>query len=191
LGVLVSSQLEIFNAALIEVGSDPVTSPDQETERARVCLSRWDFVRDLVLREHPWKSARRRASLPAEGASPLFGWSASFAMPTDPYCLRVPEIDGNESGWTTEGRKILANSSGPINVAFVARVEPDQMDALLAHAVAMRLGAAIAFRLTQQQSNVDRMFKLYSDALRSARSVNATEGFSNDDESSSILDARR
>jgi hypothetical protein len=65
------------------------------------------------------------------------------------------------------------------------------MDALLAHAVAMRLGAAIAFRLTQQQSNVDRMFKLYSDALRSARSVNATEGFSNDDESSSILDARR
>lgn len=179
----------IANIALTELGADLIADLGQNVNNAKVCLARYDDVRDAVLRDHPWNCAQFRFALPAMGERPAFGFAYQYALPTDPYCLRVLRL-ACDVPWKVEGRKILTDQAAPLRGLYVGRIGEDQMDALLAHAVGLRLGAAIAYRLTTSQSQVERMWQLYRDTLRSARSVDGQEGSPEAFADSALLDSR-
>ena len=188
------SKVSIFNAALTELGEDRVTSPSEDTEPAKVCLARYDDVRDAVLRAHPWNSAKRRASL-ASTTAPAFGFANAFVLPTDPFCLRVFRLDPDTHGlhptWKVEGRQILTDEGAPLNIEFIARITDEQeFDALLADAIAMRLGAAVAYRLTNSRSKEKEVRELYRRVLREARSVDGQEGTTDPPLTDEFLDSR-
>ena len=70
------------------------------------------YVFDEVAREIPWAEFIRRATLGLEVATPEYEYAYQFTLPTDPYCLRVLDIDEETQGfnnWRVEGRKLLAH----------------------------------------------------------------------------------
>lgn len=181
---------DIANAALVELGADRITAIDDNSQNAKACAACYPTVLDAVLRSHPWNSATTRAVLPAEGTAPLFGFGYQYPLPTDPWCLRVLDVNGG-ARFKIEGRKILTDEPGPIQVLYIRRIDnPDDMDGQLRHVVALRLGAAVAYRLSNLGDQAGRMMRLFEAALREARSSDAQEGTPDDIEADELLESR-
>lgn len=106
---------EIANQALARVGAESITSGEWTTptnERSRVVKNSWPFVRQAVLREHPWNVVTTREKLLKEGIAneglkPQFDYASSYALPTD--CLRVLEVDTDEQ-WRVERAPVATGS---------------------------------------------------------------------------------
>ncbi|MEO5375945.1 MAG: hypothetical protein H7840_17090 [Alphaproteobacteria bacterium] len=180
----------LVNMALVEVGADPIVDINDGSQNAKMCAARYADIADAILRSHRWNSAMARARIPSSGDPALFGWSWRYPMPTDPWCLRVLEVNGGEP-FKAEGRWILTDLAAPLEVLYIARITPEVMDPLLKRAIAMSLGAAIAFRLTSLGGVAERLATLANSALREARSIDAQEGTPDDVVADEFIGARR
>lgn len=186
-----SSLVDIYNMALGELAADLVADPQQLTSNAKILAARYDDVRDAVLRAHPWNCAITRARLASMGDAPPFEYDYQFKLPNAPYCLRPLELVGVTSKWVVEGRRILTNEAGPLNLRYIARVEnTEDLDALLVQAIAKRLASVCAYKITKKERGVE-LLNEYQKVLAEARAVDGQEGWPEDAEfESSILEAR-
>lgn len=127
------------------------------------------------------------ATLAASADTPI-GWKYAYLLPVD--CLYVRTVDDSERTdyWRVQGRNILTGIQAPLTIVYTRDLTIDPItgvnvtggerldfDALCADAVAMRLAARIAKRITGSDSTADMMEAKYLDALRTAISVDATE----------------
>ena len=83
------SVVDICNEAMDLLGAATITALTENSKEARLCNRRFETVRDSVLRAHPWNVAITRAALAKDSATPAFGFTSQFTLPTDPFCLRV------------------------------------------------------------------------------------------------------
>ena len=88
-----ATEVSICANALRRLGDDPITSLTDDTERARLCNAFYTDARDAVLRSHPWNFAITRTSLAKLSDAPAYGFNYQYSLPTDPYCLRVLEME--------------------------------------------------------------------------------------------------
>ena len=88
-----ATEVSICSNALRKLGDDPITSLTEDTERARLCNAFYESSRDSLLRSHPWNFAITRATLAKLSSTPAYGFAYQYALPTDPYCLRVLEME--------------------------------------------------------------------------------------------------
>lgn len=171
-----ASEVDIINSALNMVGATNIISRGEDSKSARITNQRYDYVRDAVLRAHPWNCAVTRRALTSDTDTPAFGYTNQFTLPTDPYCLRVLGLDYLDIDFLVEGRKIITDEDA-INVKYIARVtDPNEYDQLLIEAIAARLAADTSFALVQSTSLTNAMFALYEGKLSEARFVDASEG---------------
>lgn len=171
-----ASEVDIINSSLNMVGASNIISRGEDSKSARITNQRYDYVRDAVLRAHPWNCAIKRVEVAADSDTPAFGYTYQFTLPTDPYCLRVLGLDYMDIDFSVEGRKIHSDES-TINLKYIARVtDPNEYDQLLIEAIAARLAADTSFALVQSTSLTGTMFTLYEQKLSEARFVDATEG---------------
>lgn len=190
---MATSDVDICNRALDALGADPIASLDDDTTSARRCKRQYPLARDAVLRGYEWNCALRRASLPAEEAAPDHGYLYAYNLPaggSEPYCLRVVEIEGERDFGTSpglggedkalykvEGRQILTDQGSPLNILYIARVEDaSQYDALLADAIAARLRADLAYAFTGSPRVQEEAQKAFREILAEARRADAREG---------------
>jgi hypothetical protein len=173
------SVVSICNRALDLLGADPLTSLEDGTKTANLCLRNFAAIRDIVLRSYPWNSAMRRAGLAALADAPAWGYLFQYELPTGPAperCLRVHRVARGEN-FRIEGRRILTDYPAPLQILYVAQIDdPADFDPLLAESIAARLSVYLAANLTESASRVDAMREYYLDTLALARSVDAQEG---------------
>lgn len=199
-----TSTVDIANFALNIIGASNISSLDENSKPARLVNQRYEGVRDAVFRSHPWNCLIRRAELAQEVDTPAFGYSKQYALPTDPFCLRVLEFSNgslsypqdnmfsNTGGpvFVIEGRKLLTDS-GTARIKYIARVtDPNEYDAGLTEALAARLAMELAYAITGSTSVVQIATALYDEKMREARFVDATEGAPQKLEASDFIDAR-
>ena len=153
------SVVDICNEAMDLLGASTITSLNENSKEARLCNRKFDVARDSVLRSHPWNVAIARAELAASSTSPPFGFTYSFPLPTDPYCLRVLSFWNNNVNnelaaydsnimFKIEGRNILSNEDA-CKIVYISRVtDTEQYDPLLSTAVAHRLASDTAYAIT-------------------------------------------
>ena len=137
------SVVEISNNALNAIGATNITSMDENSKAARVINQVYANVRNEVFRAHPWNCLIKRATLAQDASAPAYGYTFSYTLPADPYCLRVLEYSNgsqtypfdnltNNSGgsvFVIEGRKLLTDES-PAKIKYVARSQdPNEYDA--------------------------------------------------------------
>ncbi len=174
---MATSDVAICNLALTYLGDSSITALTDNTDRARACNAHYANCRDQVLRMHPWNSSLVRTSLAALSDSPAWEWSYQFTLPTDPYCLRVLEVENlDDREWAVEGRFIMSDQS-TLNIKYISRVtDVSEMDPLLIDVIALKLAHTIAFRITgsvQRQTDAMQTFRL---TLREARMMDGQEG---------------
>ena len=198
------STVDIANYALNNLGASNISSLDENSKAARIVNQRYEAVRDAVFRAHPWNCLIRRAQLAQETDAPAFGYAKQYALPTNPYCLRVLEFSNgtlsypqdnmtNNSGgpvFVIEGRKLLTDE-GTARIKYVGRVtDPQQYDASLVEALAARLAAEICYAITGSTSMVQIQTSLYEAKINEARFNDATEGATQRLEASDFIESR-
>ena len=199
-----ASTVDIANFALNNLGASNITSLDENSKAARVVNQRYESVRDAVFRAHPWNCLINRASLAQETTMPAFGYTYQYALPTDPFCLRVLEfsngtlsypqdnITNNTGGpvFVIEGRKLLTDE-GTAQIKYIGRVTDTQLyDASLTEALAARLAAEICYAITGSTSMVQIQTSLYEAKVNEARFNDATEGATQRLEASDFIESR-
>ena len=199
-----ASAVAICNSALNMIGASTILALSEDSKAGRICNQRYEFVRDSVFRAHPWNCLLRRAELAKESTAPEFGDANQYALPTDPFCLRVTEFTNgtlsypqdnmfNNSGgpvFVIEGRKLLTDEA-IAKIKYVSRVtDPQQYDANLIEALAARLAMEIAYAVTGSTTMVQVTASLYEEKLKEARFVDGTEGAPQKLEASDFIEAR-
>lgn len=167
----------IANLAASSIGEDDqLASPDDDTHLSRTVRAVWDLTRRAAIRNSRWNFAMARTSLPAEAlpVAPI-NWTASYRLPAD--CLRViGRLDGRRLSFQVEGKSILADTSGPLNIRYLRDVpEPALWDDSFVMAFAALLGFRIADRITGDRGRKSDAWAAYKDALAEARRCDALE----------------
>lgn len=188
---MATSDVGLCNVALQLLGAGTITSLTENSKAASLCNTLYADARDETLRAYPWNFAQTRAMLARDVLAPTFGFTYSFALPTDPYCLKVNEIDPDDAEYTIEKRKLLTDEPS-VNIRYTARVTAaTEWDAAFTAAFAAKLAAYLAYPLTQNARLVEMLEKKYAMRLSEARTVDAQEGSMQILRAGALVDVRR
>ena len=191
-----ATEVSICANALRRLGDDPIVSLTDDTERARLCNAFYSEARDDVLRSHPWNFSITRQQLSQLSATPLYQYSYQYALPTDPYCLRVLEMEYSDYVFKIEhlagtGR-VLLTDEGTAKIIYIARVtDTAQFDSLFIDTLTAKLSVDLAYPVTGSVQLQQNMQKLFESKLREARSVDGQEGFIDNLVSDTFIDFRK
>ena len=173
-----ASVVQICNSALNQLGASSITALTDNSKNARLCNERYTTVRDAVFRSHPWNCLVKRQTLAADTATPDWGYTYQFTLPAD--CLRVLSIDGYDSNYKIEGRKLLIKSSS-VKLVYVSQVtDPNEMDVLLRETISAGLASDMAYAITANLQTAKLFNEKYILKLSEARHTNASEGYNTD-----------
>lgn len=191
-----ATEVSICSNALRRLGDSPITTLSDNTERARLCNAFYADARDAVLRSHPWNFAITRATLAQLSSTPAYGYSYQYALPTDPYCLRVLEMEYSDYKFkiensATEGRVLLTDES-EAKILYIAKVtDPTKFDAMFVDTLTAKLAVDLAYPVTNSVQFQAQMQKLYQLKLSEARSIDGQEGFIDELVSNTFTDFRK
>lgn len=189
-----SSEVEICNNALLQLGEEPIISLDDVSKKARLCKRFYPDVRDAVLRAYPWRCAtafQKLGQLTGTDALVGTGFTYTYQLPVDPYCLRALLINNSPSSvWQVHGRKLVTDE-GSVTLKYISRLtDPNDFDSLLKDVISCRLAQMIAYPITGNPNMTIAMEKLYEIKIMEARSVDSMEGSSEQYESNDLIDCR-
>ena len=177
------SEIDISNEALDLLGEPPITSFLDGNKAANLCQRNYPVVRDYVLRSFDWSYARTRLALNASVEAPVSGFEYQYPLPTNPYCLRVLDVesdDGRSAGegdvvFSLEGRNILTDEETCI-VLYTARItDVNDMDAMLMRVIAARLAFDMVSSFGGGPDRYELMLRTYHLRLNEAMLVAAME----------------
>ena len=185
------SPVSICNGALIALGEDLITSLNDNTKRAILCLARYDVVRRRVLRDHPWHCAKTRVNLAADVNPPAFGYNFSYTLPAD--CLRVLDLPENDMAeWKVEAGKLLTDEIPPLSVLYIRDLSDCTMfDAGLVQYLERERAVELAEPLTQSPDKEQRMAQKAEQVRSDVELDNAQEGSSQEWDEDVLLRSRR
>lgn len=176
-----ATEVSICSNALRRLGDSPITSLTEDSERARLCNAFYEPSRDAILRSHTWNFAINRATLAKLSSAPAFEYAFQYALPTDPFCLRVLKMEFEDYEFKIEnlagqGRVLLTNE-GEANIIYIARVtDPSLFDSMFVDVLTAKLAVDLAYPVTNSTTLQAQMQKLFERKLSDARSLDSTEG---------------
>jgi hypothetical protein len=184
----VTSEVGICNGALTKVGEETIISLGEDSKAARLCNLMFDRLRDSILRAHPWNFAIKRVELAELTTTPIFGFASQFQLPTD--CLRVLRTDEDQIPHQIEGR-ILLTDAGTVQIKYIAQItDPNLFDSLFIQALEDRIGAELAYNLSDNRALSVDMRAKYKETLKEARAMDGQEGVSDIVEADEWLNIR-
>lgn len=196
---MADSVVDICNQALYLLGANSITALDDDTRVASLCNLIWPEVRDSVLSEHPWNCCIVRDELSRDTETPEFEYSYQYALPTDPYCLRVISTDMDDFvdsdgqaayPWEIEGRFLLIDTA-TVKIKYISRVtDVTKYPPKLVTALAAKMASELAFPVTKNVNLGNQMEALYQRKLADAKMNDAQEGTPKSFESNVLWNAR-
>ncbi len=184
-----TSEVDLCNLALDLLNVGQITSIEKPATVTEELCSRWyDQTRKEALRRHPWNFAGKRAILAPDSTDPLFGFSSQFPLPTDYIRIMylnesVTQFDNPipSNRYTIEDGKILIGNilgadTTQIQLIYVSDfTNVPQMDAGFISYFYTLLAQNMSYKLTQQNSAVERVNALMDQAEGRARAMDGQE----------------
>ena len=193
------SKVQICNLALSELGSGRVNDIETDTsEKAVLCRLYYEPVVEEVLRSHEWNCALWYQSL-AEVADTdddymlvdYEEYSYQFQLPTAPRCLRVLKIPAYPGAkYEVVSGHLLTNLSTAVIKYIRVLEDTTKFDPLLVRAIAYRLAADMAPRITNATKTRTEMLAIYNMQLTRAIGIDARESEEPQIEEYAIRDAK-
>lgn len=175
--------VEIANFALGNVAEQRITTLEDNSEPARLCLLHIAQSVREVLAMGRWKCARKPAELNLLTEAPLFGWEKAFQLPVD--FIRLVSLndldpdDIDEPIYEVQGRTLLTDE----DVASIVYVRDltvgdgnvNDMTPLLTKAAVLTLAAKLAWPLQQSRTLQENLEQRADLAVRKALAAEAQE----------------
>lgn len=195
-----TTQTSIANRALQILGSPAISSLQENSRGAREMNTAYTPVLLSELRKNYWNFAIKRAQLAADALGPAFGKSNYFTLPPDFLDLAPPDMVFGVAGggtlagnqilagtpiitgspildWQIEGQKIATNQVAPLNVRYVSSAVTESMfDPCFDEAFSCALAVFTCEAITQSNTKLQNIFKMYDDSIEVAKKRNAFEG---------------
>lgn len=196
--------VDIANLGLGWLGVKPIASFTEPTTPARRVQGAFNGLRDAVLEDAEWSFATRRASLPRDPTTPLFGYASRYALgpevitvvkafPSastgiiDAFAASMDPPDSDALVWVVEQgldaggaqkRYILADTlATSLWIKAVMRVEDYTLwSPSFCQAMAARLAADLCLSLTQDKGLAASMWQLYRAKIEAAKGNDAKQG---------------
>lgn len=173
------TEVSICNIALRELHATKITSLSEASLEATTCALYYEIARNFVLVAAPWNFAIKRTGVQAElGTAPQWGYSKAYSYPSD--CLRLLEINNEDSGWRVELnadniKTIVTDLSNP-KLRYIKEIEdPQQFSSSFVFALAKFLKHLLAIPLTGQQEKSDKALQEYQGFLTQAKTDDGQE----------------
>lgn len=173
-----ASEVSICNSALQKLGAGTITALSDNSKTGRACNNAYERLRDAALRKHTWSFAKTRVELAADSTAPEFGYAYKYSLPVD--CVRVlPDYPGyiaNSPTREIEGRYLLTDEGGPLQIRYIKKVEdPNEMDVLFHEVLACDIAEDICEEITQSNTKLAAIREKRREAVVEARRCNAIE----------------
>lgn len=170
-----ASPVDICNSALIKIGVEPIVSLDEDSKAARLCKEQYPKIRDEIIGSHLWNFAMKRAVLAQLPDVPAFGFSYTYALPTD--YIRVLHMNEKSTRFKIEQNKRLITNSISVSILYVAKIEDVSMySPIFREALAYQLAVDLSYALVQNSALGERLNGKATQKLRDARSLDGQEG---------------
>ena len=167
-----ATPVSICSAALVKLGSRPISSFTEGSDTATMCASIYPDALDALLRMSLWNFAIKRVELAAETAAPAWGYGYAHVLPND--FIRLIEVN-NELDYTVENGRILCDST-PLNITYVYRNENTaSYDSTFVELLIQKMIAELAYPVTKSDSKAQSEFQKFALLARTARSIDAME----------------
>ena len=173
-----TTQTTIINRALQLVGSQSVSSINDNDRGARAMLRAYQPTLLKALRDITWNFSIKRATIAASSTPPIHSKANYFPLPGDFISLAPPDdtFNFNYIDWQIEGQQIASDASSPINIRYVSsNVTESQFDPCFAEAFSALLALNTCEEITQSNTKIQAIAKFYDDAMKSAKRNNAFE----------------
>lgn len=179
----ITSSTEICKLSLdlLQGGSvSDITAASTSIEE--VCNRWYDHTRRKLLRQHPWNFAIKRAELAASSEAPLFGATAQFPVPSDFLrLLRVVDSDNriiSSDAYFFENRNIMYRWADDATARIIYITDEEDVtkfDNLFIDLLAVEIAMSIAYLVTQNNANVDRLAGIRKTLISAAKSIDGQE----------------
>lgn len=151
------SDIQICSRALVvHLGSKPIGSLSEETDRARVCANAYLPLMEFLICAYPWRFATKRAKLTRTTTTDKNGFRYEFIMPTDRLMqasyavLDTEAVDARPiTEFSLYGGKLYANAP-EIWVDYRFYPSEAEWPAHFAKLAEVALAAEIAYTITDQ-----------------------------------------
>lgn len=184
------SRLEIINKTLAKLGQDPVPSLNSPEKRLKTALAFFDGCAGELMESYPWNFCTARAELKAEYKDengqktfirPVYGYKYQFRLPKDFLrLLDCAELNyyygGGEDAPVVEGYFLLANNAGPLHIRY-CRHETNELKwpPLFINAFCAKLAYELCPNVEQSKTDKAMLFQDYTQAVSTAKRVNAIQ----------------
>jgi len=178
----VTSSTAICNLALDLVQGDRVSDiSSPQTPIEELCARWYDHTRRKLLRQHPWNFAIKRVILAASVTAPVFGSDKKFPVPAD--FLRLLHLMDEDSriiatkNYQFEDRAIMVEDvATSVRMVYIADEEDvTKFDDLFVDLMAVELALSIAFKVTQSNSDFERLAAMRKTLIVAAKSIDGQE----------------
>jgi hypothetical protein len=183
----VASEVEIANVALTLLGSERITSMDDDVKAAREIKAMFNISRDALLAGYDWSFAKTRVTIPALASVPAFKYGLKYQLPSD--CLRIVMVGEHYAGldltdyrggpteqFVIEGREILTDLGAPLSLIYVKRVtDTAQFQSNFTKAFGAQLAVDVCEALTQSETKAARAERKLGLEISLAVRANAIE----------------
>jgi hypothetical protein len=169
-----TTDVELCNWALTEVGATRITALADDSKEARVCNEHYDKVKRYMLSIHPWNFNIVRAEFAEHADEPEWGYAHQFEIPED--CGRILTTEYPDIKYEIEGDVVVTDES-TFKCTYASTTCSEALfRPYFEKAFALELARTIAYSLVQNASLKETLTKSAILALREARSFDAQEG---------------
>ena len=180
-----SARIDAVNYALQLLGEQPITSLDDDSDRALTMKSFYYIAKEAVLEEANWTFATKRFQPVRNAVDPAWGWNASYTIPSD--IMRVTAVlrsfgvggiapyiyydfpEETQSSHVIEGNEILSNDD-PIYCLGIRKMEDEGgFSPLFLEAFAAKLAYLAAMPITASMQKMQAAFALYTTTIKTAK----------------------
>ncbi len=174
-----SSKLVIANRALQKCGVPKrLGTFEDDSQKGRAIRTCYDTLKNAELQNNAWTFSIRRVQLAALSSTPAFEYTFEYQLPADFLALAPlrPTKSDFSDDYEIEGRKLLSNSPGPVNLRIISRDTTEEwFHPLFVEGLASRIAYEIVEELTQSTSQKDSLATDYVKFISQARLRNAIE----------------
>ena len=187
------SPLDICSRSLILIGAEPISSFDDGSTEALVCVNLYEDLVRTSLTNTRWRFATNQQVLNRLTNEPTGRYDQAYQLPTDSIMVHALTVNDNNIDYQLYGDKAFANTStADVVVAdYTFRVSEIHFPSYFTIAVTFSLAVVLATSIARDASLAQLMTVRADGAMAKARSLDSQQQTTRVLETTRFLTARR